>query len=79
MRMPDHDLFEKTLYDISTPDHQDYWRHLNHEEVRTLVNPEVAATEAVLSCLSNSGISDSDVEDNTKWVRIRYFLVPFST
>lgn len=34
MRMPDHDLLEKTLYKISTQDHQDYGKHLNHEEVR---------------------------------------------
>lgn len=34
MRMPDHELFEKNLYDISTPEHQDYGKHLNHEEVR---------------------------------------------
>ncbi|CZR59887.1 related to tripeptidyl-peptidase I [Phialocephala subalpina] len=84
--MPDHELFEKNLYDISTPEHQDYGKHLDHEEVRketediqALVNPEVAATEAVLSWLSKSRISDSDIEDNGEWMNFKVSIAKAET
>ncbi|KAK0109102.1 vesicle formation at the endoplasmic reticulum [Cadophora gregata f. sp. sojae] len=69
--MPDHDLFEKTLYDVSTPDHPSYGQHLTHEEVRALVQPRDASTQAVLAWLKASGIPETDIKDQGEWVNFR--------
>ncbi|KAH7419956.1 peptidase S8/S53 domain-containing protein [Cadophora sp. MPI-SDFR-AT-0126] len=71
VHMPDHDLFEKTLYEVSTPDHPSYGQHLNHEEVRALVKPKDTSTEAVLAWLKASGIPDTDIKDQGEWVNFR--------
>lgn len=44
LQMPDDELFQQTLYDISTPDHERYGQHLNREELRSLVKPRDEAS-----------------------------------
>ncbi|KAE8448117.1 hypothetical protein EG329_009882 [Mollisiaceae sp. DMI_Dod_QoI] len=77
--MPDHDLFEEILYAISTPNHKDYGKHLNHEEVRALVTPERKSTQAVLTWLSNCGVADADIEDNGEWINFRVSVAKAET
>lgn len=69
--MPDHDLFEQTLFEISTPDHPSYGKHLNHEEVRALIKPKDASTEAVLAWLRNSMVPETDIEDMEEWINFK--------
>lgn len=73
--MPDHALFEQTLYDISTPDHEKYGQHLNHEEIRALVNPTDEASAGILSWLQSSGVPGSEIENDSDWI---YFYAPLA-
>lgn len=69
LKMPDHDLFEQTLYSISTPDHPTYGQHLNHEELRALVDPKDESVDSVLSWLESSGVPDTDIEYSNEWIK----------
>ncbi|KAH9218824.1 peptidase S8/S53 domain-containing protein [Leptodontidium sp. 2 PMI_412] len=71
VHMSDHDLFEKTLFEVSTPDHPSYGQHLNHEEVRALVKPKDSSTQAVLAWLQSSGIPETDIKDRGEWINFR--------
>ncbi|KAI0101751.1 subtilisin-like protein [Nemania sp. FL0031] len=69
LEQPGLDQFEKTLYDISTPQHALYGRHLSREEVRDLVKPTEASTTAVLDWLHSAGVDD--VEEDGEWVNFK--------
>ncbi|PQE05720.1 tripeptidyl peptidase sed3 protein [Rutstroemia sp. NJR-2017a BVV2] len=71
LEQPNHDLFEQKLFTISTPDHQDYGKHLTREEVKELIKPRDESTEAVLSWLENSGISSSAITNDGEWINFR--------
>lgn len=75
MQMPDHELFEHTLYAISTPGHDKYGQHLNHDEVRALVKPRDESSGAVLSWLEESGIENSEIDNKSDWI---YFYASLS-
>jgi hypothetical protein len=48
--MPDHDLFEQTLFSISDPDHPDYGKHLSREKVKVITQIlPIARIEDVLT------------------------------
>jgi len=68
LQMPDEELFQQTLYDISTPDHESYGQHLNREELRSLIKPKDEAAEGVLSWLKQSGVAASEIEHNNEWI-----------
>ncbi|KAL3424591.1 Pro-kumamolisin [Phlyctema vagabunda] len=65
---PNHALFEQTLYDISTPDHSQYGMHLKREEIKALIKPRDESTDAVLSWLEESGVAQSDIENDGEWI-----------
>jgi len=66
--MPNHTLFEQAIYDVSTPNHELYGQHLNHEEVRAIVKPRDESIEAVLAWLKSSGLPESDIEHDNEWI-----------
>ncbi|KAH8602249.1 peptidase S8/S53 domain-containing protein [Bisporella sp. PMI_857] len=66
LQMPDEALFEQTIYDVSTPGHHRYGKHLNHEEVRALVRPRDSSVALVLSWLERSGATH--IERDNEWV-----------
>ena len=66
MTQPKEALFEQTLLDISTPGHARYGEHLKREELKDMLRPSSEATEAVLSWLEGSGITQ--IEENGEWV-----------
>jgi subtilase family serine protease len=68
LEMSNHELFEQTLYDISTPDHESYGQHLSHDKVRSLVKPRDEASVAVLSWLENSGLPNVDIKHDNDWI-----------
>jgi tripeptidyl-peptidase-1 len=68
LQMPDHELFEQTLFNISDPDHEDYGKHLNREELRSLIKPRDEVSEAVVSWVKSSGVAVSDIQHNDEWI-----------
>lgn len=68
LQMPDHDIFEQTLFDISTPGHDDYGKHLNRHELRSLIKPNDEASEEVLSWVKSSGVAISEIEHSDEWI-----------
>lgn len=68
LQMPDHERFEKTLFDISNPDHEDYGKHLNREELRSIIKPKDEASEGLISWVKSSGVALSDIEHDDEWV-----------
>jgi subtilase family serine protease len=68
LEMPNHALFEETLYSISTPDHPSYGNHLSHEEVKRLVQPRDSSVEGVMYWLQSSGVEQTSIEKNGDWI-----------
>ncbi|ORY14941.1 tripeptidyl-peptidase-like protein [Clohesyomyces aquaticus] len=73
---PNHDLFEQTLMEISTPDHPRYGHHLKRHELKELIKPRTESTDAVLKWLKVSGVPSEDVENDGEWIN---FVAPVST
>ncbi|KAF2703277.1 tripeptidyl-peptidase-like protein [Pleomassaria siparia CBS 279.74] len=73
---PNHDLFEQTLMDISTPSHPRYGQHLKRDELKDLIKPEAESSEAVLGWLKESGVPSADIENDGEWIN---FIAPVST
>ncbi|KAF7545304.1 hypothetical protein G7Z17_g9268 [Cylindrodendrum hubeiense] len=67
----DHELLERTLYEISDPSHANYGRHLSRDAANALLNPSQVATESVKRWLSDTGIPEHDVRDDGQWMHIR--------
>lgn len=68
LKKPNQDLFEKTLFAVSTPDHPKYGQHLKREELKAMLKPAAESTDAVLSWLEESGVSSSDIENDSDWI-----------
>ncbi|KAF2840230.1 tripeptidyl-peptidase-like protein [Patellaria atrata CBS 101060] len=62
------DLFEQTLYDVSTPDHPKYGQHLKSHQIKELLRPSEDATASIKEWLSDSDISAEDIEDDGDWI-----------
>jgi tripeptidyl-peptidase-1 len=73
---PNHDLFEQTLMEISTPSHSRYGQHLKRDELKQLIKPRAESTNAVLSWLEDSGIPSEDIVDDGEWIN---FVATVST
>jgi tripeptidyl-peptidase-1 len=71
-----HDLFDQTLMEISTPSHPRYGQHLKRDELKELVKPRAESTDAVLSWLKESGVASKDIENDGEWIN---FVAPVST
>ncbi|KAK8069568.1 hypothetical protein PG994_006184 [Apiospora phragmitis] len=71
LEQPNLDVFEQTLYDISTPQHPLYGHHLSRDELTEMMKPRQQSTDAVLNWLQSSGVSVSDVEDAGEWINFR--------
>ncbi|KAL7623014.1 Tripeptidyl-peptidase sed2 [Parahypoxylon ruwenzoriense] len=71
LEQPNLEQFERTLYDISTPQHALYGRHLSREEVREIMKPREESTAAVLQWLQASGIPSSNIENKGEWINFK--------
>ncbi|KAI1200278.1 subtilisin-like protein [Nemania serpens] len=71
LEQPNLALFEQTLYDVSTPQHVLYGKHLSREEVRDLVKPSEGSAAAVLGWLRAAGIDEADIEEDGEWVNFK--------
>lgn len=70
LQEPNHDLFEKTLFAVSDPNHAKYGQHLKRHEVKALIKPRAESTEAVISWLRGSGVAATDIENDGEWVSL---------
>ncbi|KAI1476267.1 subtilisin-like protein [Daldinia eschscholtzii] len=71
LEQPNLGQFEKVLYDISTPQHPLYGRHLSRDEVKEMMKPREESTAAVLEWLQKSGIPASDIKNDGEWVNFK--------
>ncbi|TEY36183.1 hypothetical protein BOTCAL_0561g00030 [Botryotinia calthae] len=71
LEQPDHELFEQKLYAVSSPDHSEYGQHLEREELKKFIKPADQSTQAVLSWLEKSGISESNIHNDGEWINFR--------
>ncbi|KAI1762048.1 subtilisin-like protein [Hypoxylon sp. FL1150] len=71
LEQPNLNQFEKALYDISTPQHALYGKHMSRDEVREMMKPREESTAAVLGWLETSGVPSSDIENNGEWVNFK--------
>ncbi|KAF5021346.1 hypothetical protein F66182_6614 [Fusarium sp. NRRL 66182] len=67
----DHELLERTIYEVSDPDHANYGKHLSRESAKALLNPSREATESVKRWLSDAGVPKHHVHDDGQWVHVR--------
>ncbi|GAB7356686.1 hypothetical protein MBLNU459_g7397t1 [Dothideomycetes sp. NU459] len=68
MTQPNPELLEQTMYDIATPSHPNYGKHLRRDELKAMLRPNPVATESVLEWLEAAGVRASDVDDDGEWV-----------
>ncbi|KAI1162839.1 subtilisin-like protein [Nemania serpens] len=71
LEQPNLAQFEQTLYDISTPQHVLYGKHLSREEVQDLVKPSEDSAAAVLGWLRAAGVDEADIEEDGEWVNFK--------
>ncbi|KAL2197687.1 peptidase-like protein [Corynascus similis CBS 632.67] len=71
LQQPNEALFERTLYEISDPDHAKYGQHLSRDELSALLAPRAESTAAVLDWLRDAGIPPSKVEEDGEWINLR--------
>jgi tripeptidyl-peptidase-1 len=67
----DDQLLDRTLYEVSDPDHPKYGQHLSRESAKDLLRPSRAAKKSVKRWLSEAGVPDHYVRDEGEWLHIR--------
>ncbi|KAE9381004.1 subtilisin-like protein [Stipitochalara longipes BDJ] len=61
--------FHQKVYDVSTPDHPDYGRHLSRVELRDMLAPSQRSYDMVATWLKEHGLSDKATIEND-WIII---------
>ena len=61
--------FEQMVFDVSTPGHPKYGQHMQGHEVKAMLQPTEAASNAVISWLQDYNITT--IEDDGDWVNFR--------
>jgi tripeptidyl-peptidase-1 len=78
LQMPDEELFQQTLYDISTPEHEKYGQHLDLKKLRSLVKPRDEASVSICTtahycvfpCLVNS--DTPQICTKNRWLTVEF-------
>ncbi|KAF2405189.1 subtilisin-like protein [Trichodelitschia bisporula] len=68
LKSPNQAFFEQTLYDMSTPNHPTYGRHLKRDELNDLLQPSPGAVGDVLSWLVRYGVNQDSIVTNVNWI-----------
>ena len=86
LKNQNRDSFQQKVFDISTPDHPEYGRHLSRSEVNHLLAPPTESFDLVKSWLGEQGLSDKatmvndwivvegTIEDAEKLLQTEYHL-----
>lgn len=61
---------EKKLFDVSSPDSQNYGRHLTRDELTAYVKPSADTTSKVNDWLSSHGVQPRTISSAGDWVEI---------
>ena len=68
MKQPNPGLFHQTLNDIANPRHERYGQHLSRSELKELVRPHAASTDAAMAWLRASGIQEDEIASDGEFV-----------
>ncbi|KZM23601.1 Tripeptidyl-peptidase I [Ascochyta rabiei] len=68
VRSADSNVLERTLMEVSDPNHARYGQHLKRDELKDLIKPGAESTKAVLSWLERSGINSRDIKNDGEWI-----------
>ncbi|KAI1817405.1 subtilisin-like protein [Poronia punctata] len=71
LEQPNHDVFEQTLYNVSTPQHPLYGQHLSRERVKEMVKPDKGATAAISHWLRSAGIAETNIREDGEWIHFQ--------
>ena len=63
--------FERTVHQISDPDHPRYGRHLSSEEAKALLKPRQEASDSVKRWLSEAGVPETQIREDGQWIHVR--------
>ena len=61
-------MFDQAFAEVSNPYHDRYGQYLSRDEIKAMLRPAEDATNAVLSWLQQSGISELDIENKGEWI-----------
>ncbi|WPH01630.1 subtilisin-like protein [Acrodontium crateriforme] len=70
MNNPHHDKFERSLLEISTPDHPRYGQYLTREELKEMLRPLPEATAAVMDWLFDAGVEPDAINDKGECINV---------
>ncbi|KAL8757953.1 MAG: hypothetical protein Q9184_004074 [Pyrenodesmia sp. 2 TL-2023] len=60
--------FEQHVLAISDPDHPKYGEHMSREDLKKMLQPSSAASNAILGWLHAEGVPSSDIENTGDWI-----------
>lgn len=63
--------FENHVVAISTPGHPKYGQHMSRDQLKAMLRPPPAATNAILRWLSDYGIPKKDIQEKGDWIAFR--------
>ncbi|KAK2861245.1 Tripeptidyl-peptidase sed2 [Arthroderma sp. PD_2] len=62
------DLY-KAIYDVSTPGHARYGKHLKRDELDDMLRPRAETSEGIMKWLTHGGVSPQKIRDEGDWIR----------
>ncbi|XP_014560660.1 hypothetical protein COCVIDRAFT_88675 [Bipolaris victoriae FI3] len=68
VRSADNELFERTLMEVSSPNHPRYGQHLKRHELKDLIKPRAESTSNILNWLQESGVEARDIQNDGEWI-----------
>ncbi|KAK1758950.1 peptidase-like protein [Echria macrotheca] len=71
LAQPNADLFERTLYEVSDPQHANYGKHLSRRALTSMMAPRAESTAAVRNWLREAGVADDKVKVDGEWINLR--------
>lgn len=63
--------FEKHVVAISTPGHPKYGQHMSRDQLKAMLRPPAAATDAIMRWLLDEGLSTKNIQKKCDWIVFR--------
>ncbi|KAH6626494.1 peptidase-like protein [Chaetomium sp. MPI-SDFR-AT-0129] len=71
LQQPNEALFERTLYEVSDPNHARYGQHLSRDALSALLAPRAESISTVRNWLRDAGISSDQVKEDGDWIDVK--------